>query len=161
MGKKAKRLARKVAALNAEVAGLKTQMAHMRTERKAAKAEIGGRHKKLAVELGKAKHSPKREEKGAEVPRKKAVVEARIADIKKSPKPVAVVEETSGSKPLSAIEMNKQEVKGRQEQADGKLRGEAGKKAGNLEDQIMGKAQEVKGTLREAVGRTARRIDEK
>jgi len=74
---------------------------------------------------------------------------------------VNVVEQAKGIMPSSAIDLNKQEVKGRQEQADGKLRGEAGKRAGNLEERIMGKAQEVQGTLREAVGRTARRIDEK
>ena len=49
----------------------------------------------------------------------------------------------------------------RKEQAEGKLRGEKGKKAGDLEDRIMGKVQEVQGTVREAVGRTARKLDEK
>jgi uncharacterized protein YjbJ (UPF0337 family) len=160
MGKKAKRLAKKVAALNAEVASLKTQIAHARSERKGAKVEIGPRSKNLRAGLERAKKGSEGVGKGvrAEVLQKKKVLQAKM---NRSPKPVNVVEQAKGIMPSSAIDLNKQEVKGRQEQADGKLRGEAGKRAGNLEERIMGKAQEVQGTLREAVGRTARRIDEK
>jgi len=56
--------------------------------------------------------------------------------------------------------MNKQEIKGKKEKFEGKLRGEAGKITDNRKEQVKGKAEELKGTVREAVGRTARKIDE-
>jgi uncharacterized protein YjbJ (UPF0337 family) len=56
--------------------------------------------------------------------------------------------------------MNKQEIKGKNEQLEGKIRGDVGKVAGNRTEQVKGKAEELKGTVREAIGRTARKIDQ-
>lgn len=92
----------------------------------------------------------------------KPKIEAKVASIRNKPQePIASVEQPQGSTAAADPDLNKQEVKGRQEQAEGKSRGAKGKKAGDWEEQIKGKAEEVKGTVREAVGRTARKIDEK
>jgi uncharacterized protein YjbJ (UPF0337 family)/regulator of replication initiation timing len=173
---KAKRLAKEVAALTAEVAGLKTQMARLRTEQRAAlKAETDPVRKKLRAESEQAKLKPKRGVKeakavahalGAKAAKAKgetkSAIEARTNSTgNQSPKPTRSVEQPQGSRSATDFDLNKQEVKGRKEQAEGKLRGEVGKKAGDWEEQIKGKAEEVKGTVREAVGRTARKIDDK
>ena len=64
-------------------------------------------------------------------------------------------------KPLTlSFRMNKQEIKGKNEQLEGKIRGDVGKVAGNRTEQVKGKAEELKGTVREAIGRTARKIDQ-
>ena len=57
--------------------------------------------------------------------------------------------------------MNKQEIRGKNEQLEGKLRGEVGKITSNRTEQVKGKAEELKGSVRETIGRTARKIDEK
>jgi uncharacterized protein YjbJ (UPF0337 family)/regulator of replication initiation timing len=174
--KKAKRLAKEVAALTAEVAGLKTQMARLRTEQKAAlKAEAGSLNKRLQAESEKAVLKPRLAAKEAKVVAQtigekaakakgetKSAIEARMKSARgQPPKPTRTVEQPEESKLAPDLDLNKQEVKGRQEQAEGKLRGAAGKKAGDWEEQVQGKAEEIKGTVREAVGRTARKIDEK
>jgi len=174
--KLAKEIAEEVAALKADVVALKTEVAHLRTEVRAKpKAEIGAPHKKLPAKLERPKQRSRGKEKEAKSKvqalgdmaakakgQTKAPIEASVANARnKSPKPATVVEQPQGSKSATALDLNKQEVKGREEQAEGKLRGEAGKKAGDWEEQILGKAQEVKGTVREAVGRTARKMDEK
>jgi uncharacterized protein YjbJ (UPF0337 family)/regulator of replication initiation timing len=174
--KKAKRLAKEVAALSAEVAGLKTQMARLLTKQRAAlKAETDSQRKKLKAGSQQAKLKPKRVVKEVKVVAQtlgakaakaksetKSAIEARMNSTRdQSPKLARRVEQPGGSRSAADLDLNKQEVKGRQEQTEGKLRGEAGKKAGDLEEQIKGKAEEVKGTVREAVGRTARKIDEK
>jgi uncharacterized protein YjbJ (UPF0337 family) len=56
--------------------------------------------------------------------------------------------------------MNKQEIKGKEEQIEGKLRGKAGAITGDTTEQVKGKAEEVTGSVREFVGKTARKIDE-
>jgi uncharacterized protein YjbJ (UPF0337 family) len=56
--------------------------------------------------------------------------------------------------------MNKQEIKGKNEQIEGKVRGEVGRITDDKTEQVKGKAEEIKGTVREAVGKAARKIDE-
>jgi uncharacterized protein YjbJ (UPF0337 family)/regulator of replication initiation timing len=174
--KKGKRVAKQVAALSAEVASLKTQMARLRTEQRTAlKAEIESLHKKLRAESQQVRQKTVRAVKeakgGPEALREKVAkvkdetkptAEAKAAGVRNKPQePVASVEQPPGSATAADPDLNKQEVKGREEQAEGKSRGAKGKKAGDWEEQIKGKAEEVKGTVREAVGRTARKIDEK
>jgi uncharacterized protein YjbJ (UPF0337 family) len=174
--KKAKRLAKEVAALTAEVAALKTQMARLRTEQRSAlRAGTGPLRKRLQAESEKATPKPKGAVKEARVlaqtlgakaakakGKTKSAIEARMESTRgQSPKPTKGVEQPRGSGSATDFDLNKQEVKGRRERAEGKLRGEAGKNAADLEEQIKGKAEEVKGTVREAVGRTARKIDDK
>ena len=149
--KKAKRLAKEVAALTAEVASLKMQMARLQTERRAAlKAEIDTPRKKLQAEPERAKLKPKRAEKetkggartlGEKVAKVKgegkSTIEARMKSTRnESTKPTKTVEQPQEGKSAAGLDLNKQEVKGRQEQAEGKLRGEKGKKAGDWEEQI-------------------------
>jgi uncharacterized protein YjbJ (UPF0337 family) len=56
--------------------------------------------------------------------------------------------------------MNKQEIKGKQEQVEGKVRGKVGAITGDTTEQVEGKAEEITGSVREFVGKTARKIDE-
>jgi uncharacterized protein YjbJ (UPF0337 family) len=56
--------------------------------------------------------------------------------------------------------MNKQEIKGKKEQIEGRAREEVGVIAGDRTEQVKGEAEQVKGKVREAVGKAARKIDE-
>jgi hypothetical protein len=130
----AKEIAEEVAALKADVASLKTEMAHLRTELRAKpKAETGAPPKELPAKLERPKQRSKRKEKAAKskVPalgdkaaktkgEAKAPIEASIANARnKSPKPATVVEQPQGSKPATSLDLNKQEVKGTEEQTEG------------------------------------------
>ncbi len=49
--------------------------------------------------------------------------------------------------------MNKQELKGKGKQIEGKVREEVGKLTGNKGEQLKGKIQQVEGKAREKVGK--------
>ncbi len=53
--------------------------------------------------------------------------------------------------------MNKQELKGKGEQMKGKIREEVGKLTGNKTEQLRGKIEQTKGKAREKIGRLNRK----
>jgi len=56
--------------------------------------------------------------------------------------------------------MSKEEAKGKAEKVKGKIREEVGKATGNDKEQIKGKAEQWEGQTRETAGKVKRKIDE-
>ena len=56
--------------------------------------------------------------------------------------------------------MSKEEAKGKAEKVKGKIREEVGKATGNDKEQIKGKAEQWEGQTRETAGKIKRKIDE-
>ena len=56
--------------------------------------------------------------------------------------------------------MSKEEAKGKAEKVKGKIREEVGKATGNDKEQITGKAEQWEGQTQETAGKVKRKIDE-
>lgn len=55
--------------------------------------------------------------------------------------------------------MNNDEVRGKQKQAEGKIREDVGKLTGSSSEQVKGVAKQVEGKIQEEIGKVKRKMD--